>query len=104
MRYELREGDWVRHHSHPKPIRVIGVGATIAVEYPSGEMRAFEPSELKKVTVAKVTPASKVHVHDHRHDRGLGWGERFGLLMSIVLVCLIVLVLMVLAGAGPLIL
>ena len=49
MQDEFREGDLVRHYSCVVPIRVIGVGATIAVQYPNGVMRAFEPCELEKV-------------------------------------------------------
>jgi hypothetical protein len=49
MRYEFREGDLVRHHSCAVPIRVIGIGATIAVQFPNGVMRAFEFFELEKV-------------------------------------------------------
>jgi hypothetical protein len=68
MQYGLREGDWVLHHSCPEPVRVIGLGSTIAVEFPDGMMRAFEPSELKKVTPAKV-PRPKAAVHELRRDR-----------------------------------
>ena len=56
MEHDFREGNWVLHHSHPKPLRVIGVGPTIAVQYPTGEMRAFEPSELKKVAAPQMLP------------------------------------------------
>jgi len=49
MRHEFREGDLVRHHSCAVPIRVIGTGASIAVQFPNGVMRAFEPFELEKV-------------------------------------------------------
>jgi hypothetical protein len=49
--YEFREGDLVRHHSCAVPIRVIGIGATIAVAYPNGVIRAFEPFELEKVPI-----------------------------------------------------
>jgi hypothetical protein len=49
MQNKFREGDLVRHYSCAVPIRVIGVGATIAVQYPNGVMRAFEPCELEKV-------------------------------------------------------
>jgi hypothetical protein len=51
MLYEFREGDLVRHHSCAVPMRVIGVGATIAIEYPNGVIRAFEPFELEKVSI-----------------------------------------------------
>jgi hypothetical protein len=57
MRYEFREGDLVRHHSCAVPLRVIGIGATIAVEYPNGVIRAFEPFELEKVPITKAASA-----------------------------------------------
>jgi hypothetical protein len=100
MQYGLREGDWVLHRSCPEPVRVIGLGSTIAVELPNGVMRAFEPSELKKVAPVKV-PRPKVPVHQLRHDRGIGWAEWFALVTSLVLICLIALVLAMLAGVGP---
>jgi hypothetical protein len=59
MRQIFREGDWVRHPSYPEPIRVIGVGTTIAVQLPNGAMRAFDPSVLEKVQIARV-PAAEV--------------------------------------------
>ena len=57
MRQEFREGDWVRHPSYPEPIRVIGIGTTIAVQFPNGVMRAFDPSELEKAEISKVPAA-----------------------------------------------
>jgi hypothetical protein len=57
--YEFREGDLVRHHSCAVPIRVIGIGATIAVEYPNGVIRAFEPFELEKVPIANGVSAAR---------------------------------------------
>jgi hypothetical protein len=63
-------------------------------------MRAYEPSELKKVAVAKVARPN-VPVHELRHDRGIGLAEGFGLVTSLVLICLIALVLTMLAGVGP---
>jgi hypothetical protein len=68
MQYEFREGDWVRHHSCPEPIRVIGLGTTIAVQFPNGEMWAYEPCELEKVPIAKV-PVRKVQARENRQDR-----------------------------------
>jgi hypothetical protein len=59
MRYEIREGDLVRHHSCAVPIRVIGIGATIAVEYPNGVIRAFEPFELEKVPTTVSAEAAR---------------------------------------------
>jgi hypothetical protein len=71
MQHEFREGDWVRHHSCPKPIRVIGIGTTIAVQFPNGDMQAFESCELEKVFIASV-PVRNVQVREYRQDRGLG--------------------------------
>jgi hypothetical protein len=96
MQYGLREGDWVLHHSCPEPVRVIGLGSTIAVEFPNGMMRAFEPTELKKVVPAKVSQP-KAAVHELRYDRG-GLAAWFGVATSLVLIYLIVLVLVALAG------
>ncbi len=59
MWQEFREGDWVRHPSCPDPVGVIGVGPTIAVQFPDGAMRAFDPRNLEKVQNARV-PAAKV--------------------------------------------
>src|SRR5262245_4755079 len=64
MKYGLREGDWVLHHSYPKPIRVIGVGLTIAVEYQTGEMRAFKPTELEKLSLDEAPSTRKVAIHE----------------------------------------
>ena len=101
MRYEFREGDWVRHHSCPEPLRVIGIGTTIAVQFPNGVMQAFEPSELEKVSIAKL-PQPKVPVHEGRQDQGPGSAKGFvSLATSIGLICLIILVLAVIAGARP---
>jgi hypothetical protein len=47
MQYQFREGDWVRHRSFPEPVRVIGIGSTIAVQFPNGEMRALSPTSWK---------------------------------------------------------
>jgi hypothetical protein len=52
--YEIREGDLVRHPSCAVPIRVIGVGPTIAVAFPNGDMQAFEPFELEKVLIDRL--------------------------------------------------
>jgi hypothetical protein len=54
MRGEFREGDWARHRSCPEPIRLVGVGTTIVVQFPNGDMQAFKPCELEKVAGAKV--------------------------------------------------
>ena len=99
MQYQFREGDWVRHHSFPEPVRVIGIGPTIAVQFPNGEMRAFEPEELEKVSVAKVR---QVPVHERRQDHPRGWDKRLAsLATSVGLICLIVLVLAMIAGMRP---
>src|SRR6476660_6324384 len=98
MLHEFREGDWVRHRSYPEPIRVVGTGSTIVVQFPSGDMQAFEPCELDKVPIAKV-PVQKVHVHEYREDRGRGSAEQFTLVMSVCLIWLIMLVWFV-ASAG----
>jgi hypothetical protein len=101
MQSEFREGDWVRHHSFPEPIRVIGIGSTIAVRFPNGEMRAFEPEELERVSIAPVV-RPKMSVHERRQVRSRGSTKRFiSLAMSVGLICLIILVLAVLAGARP---
>ena len=95
MRYEFREGDWVRHRSCSEPLRVIGTGTTIAVQFPNGDMQAFEPCELEKVSIANV-PARMVQVGDSRQDRG-GYGERFAFVTTLSLIFLIMLVLVVIA-------
>jgi hypothetical protein len=64
-------------------------------------MRAFEPDELKRVSIAKVSRA-KVPVQELRRDnhRGSarGWAS---VATSIGLICLIILVLAVIAGVRP---
>jgi hypothetical protein len=77
MQDQFREGDWVRHRSFPEPIRVIGIGTTIAVELPKEGMRAFEPCELEKVLITSV-PVRKVRLHERRRN-GLG-AEQFALI------------------------
>jgi hypothetical protein len=90
MEYEFREGDWVRHQSHPEPLRVIGSGATIAVRFPNGDMQAFEPCELQKVSR---NPGRKAQIRAHRR------GALFSpdLLETICLITLIVVVLVLIA-------
>jgi hypothetical protein len=101
MRYEFREGDWVGHHSCPEPLRVIGIGTTIAVQFPNGAMWAFEPIQLEKVAIPK-TQQPRVAIHEHRRDLGLGVAERFVFVaMAVVLICLVTLVLMAIASAAP---
>ena len=100
MQSEFREGDWVRHKTFPDPIRVIGIGSTIAVQFPNGEMRAFEPDELDRVSIAEVRQA-KVPVHERRQDPPRRWDKRFAsLATSVGLICLIILVLAMIAGGG----
>ena len=101
MPYQFREGDWVRHRSSPEAFRVIGIGSTIAVQFPNGEMRAFEPDELEKVSIAKV-PQARVPLHERRQDRGRRSDKGFAsLATSIGLIYLIILVLAMIAGARP---
>ena len=101
MQYQFREGDWVRHHSFPGPVRVIGIGPTIAVQFPNGEMRAFEPEELERVSFAEVRQA-RVPVHERRQDPPRRWDKRLAsLATSVGLICLIILVLAMIAGARP---
>jgi len=95
MPEEFREGDWVRHHSCQAPVRVVGIGTTIVVKFPNGDMQAFEPCELEKVSIANV-PARMVQVGDSRQDRG-GYGERFAFVTTLSLIFLIMLVLVVIA-------
>jgi hypothetical protein len=101
MQCQFREGDWVRHRSFPEPVRVIGIGSTIVVQFPSGEMRAFEPEQLEKVSITKV-PRPKVPVHEPSRDGRRGSSNGFvALATPIGLICLIVLVLALIAGARP---
>ena len=101
MQYHFREGDWVRHRSIPEAVRVIGIGSTIAVQFPNGEMWAFEPDELEKVSIAKV-PRPKVPVHERSHDGARGSPRGLtSLATSIGLICLIILVLAMIAEARP---
>jgi hypothetical protein len=100
MQYEFREGDWVCQHSFWEPIRVIGLGSTIAVQFPNGEMRAFEPDELEKVSIVAVS-RPKVLAREHRPDRrASSVGGFASLATSFGLICLILLVLAALAGVG----
>ena len=48
MQHDFREGDLVRHHSCAEPIRVVGVGITIVVQFSNGDMQAFEPCEFRQ--------------------------------------------------------
>jgi hypothetical protein len=99
MRYDFREGDWVRHHSCPEPIRIIGIGPTIAVQFSNRDMQAFEPSELEKVSIPYVL-APMVHVHRIGQDRGVSSVGWLSVITSFTLIWLITLVLVVIAGAG----
>jgi hypothetical protein len=89
---EFREGDWVRHYAYPQPLRVIGTGTTIAVQFPSGVMQAFEPSELEKVPTANL-PTGKVQVRAYRQNCELGFAGRFAFVVTFSLMCSIMLVL-----------
>ena len=84
MQYQFREGDWVRHRSSLEPLRVVGVGATIVVQFPNGDMQAFEPCELEKVAGAKVRVRSQ--------NRGRDSVELFVLVTFISLLYLLMLV------------
>lgn len=83
MLHEFREGDWVRHHSCPEPIRVVGVGTTIVVQFSNGDMQAFEPCELEKV-------GAKVRVR--KQNRGRDSVELFVVVTFIGLLYLLMLV------------
>jgi hypothetical protein len=96
MRCEFREGDWVRHPSYSDPVRVIGVGATIAVQFPNGVMQAFEPVELEKVPAPDI-PVRKAQVRNYRQDPELGSAERFAFVTTFGLICLILVVLVAIA-------
>jgi hypothetical protein len=95
MNHEFREGDWVRHRLRPDLLRVIGTGTTIAVRFPNGAMQAFEPCELEKVAIP--APAHKGQLREYPRDRGPGSGERFALVTTFALICLIMVVLAVIA-------
>jgi hypothetical protein len=102
MQDQLREGDWVRHPSFPAPARVIGLGSTIAVQFPNGEMRAFEPGELERVSIPK-PQQSKPAIPERRQNGGLIGAERFtSLATSVGLICFIILVLAMIAGGTTL--
>ena len=90
MPEEFREGDWVRHRFCPEPIRVVGVGATIVVQFPNGDMQAVEPYELEKVPIAKV-PVRKV--------RGRGSVEQY-VLVTIFGSLYLVMLAWLIASAG----
>jgi hypothetical protein len=96
MRNEFQEGDWVRHPSYPEPVRVIGTGTTIAVQFPNGVMRAFEPVELEKVPAPDI-PVRKAQVRNYRQDSDFGSADRFAFVTSFGLICLIIVVLVVIA-------
>ena len=87
---EFREGDWVRHHSCSEPVRVVGAGTTVVVRFPNGAMQAFEPGELEKVPIAKVS----VRKVGERAS-----AEQFVLLTSISLIYLVMLAWLI-ASAG----
>jgi hypothetical protein len=99
MRQEFREGDWVRHRSSPEQLRVVGLGSTIAVRFPKGEMRAFEPCELEKVDIAKL-PTRKVQGHEHGEERQHGFVEQYVLVTIVSLLYLSMLVWWLMAGGG----
>ena len=100
MRCEFREGDWVSHRSFPEPLRVIGLGATIAVRFPNGDMQAFEPLELETASIGMI-PQSKARVRKGGQDGRLGPARQLVSATSVCLICLIVLVLAMIAGTRP---
>jgi hypothetical protein len=69
---DFHEGDLVTHRSFPQILRVVGVGTTIAVEFPSGEMRAFERLELKKVAITDQLDAAP-HARAYRWFVSVNW-------------------------------
>ena len=81
---KFREGDWVRHRSCPEPVRVVGLGATIVIQFPNRDMQAFEPCELEKVAGPNVRVRSQ--------NRGRGSVELFFLVTFISLLYLLMLV------------
>ena len=95
----LREGDWVRHRSSPEPLRVVGIGSTIAVRFPKGEMQAFEPCELEKVDDAKL-PLRKVQAHGYMEEPRRRSVEQFVLVTVVSLLYLIMLGWWLVAGGG----
>ena len=65
-------------------------------------MRAFEPEELEKVSIAEVRQAN-VPVHERRQDPPRRWDKRFAsLATSVGLICFIALVLALIAGGATL--
>ena len=65
-------------------------------------MRAFEPEELERVSIARVRQ-SKVAAPERRQDRGPGSARGLAsLATSVGLICLIILVLAMIAGGGTL--
>ena len=88
---KFREGDWVRHSSCPEPLLVVGLGATIVVQFPNRDMQAFEPCELEKVAGAKVRV--------RKQNRGRGSVEMF---VGVTLISVLYLLMLVwfIARAG----
>jgi hypothetical protein len=96
---DLREGDWVRHRSSPEPLRVVGLGSTIAVRFPNGSMQAVEPCELEKVDPAKL-PMRKVQAREQRDERRHGCVEQYVLVTIVSLLYLSMLAWWLMAGGG----
>ena len=99
MLSNLREGDWVRHRSSPDLLRVVGIGSTIAVRFPKGEMKAFEACELEKVTNAEL-PLRKMRTHGYIEEQRRGSVEQYMLLIVVSLLYLIMLGWWLMAGGG----
>ena len=91
MRQEFREGDWVRHRSSSVPIRVVGIGSTIAVRSSTGAMQAFEPCELERAQTTK-RHVLKVQVYES--------AELFVLVSFVSLLYLTMLAWCSIAGVG----
>lgn len=100
MQNEFREGDWVRHRSYSEPLRVIGLGSTIAVRFPKGEMRAFEPCELEKVAIPTKAPVRNGQAHEHREEPRHGFVEHYVLVAIVSLLYLSMLVWWLIAGGA----
>jgi hypothetical protein len=99
MQYQVREGDW-GHHSFPEPVRVIGIGPTVAVRFGMERCERLG-RRIGKVSIAKVQQAGAL-AHERSQNSGWRWDREFtALATSVGLICLIVLVLALIAGVRP---
>ena len=78
---------------------VVGIGSTIAVRFPKGEMKAFEACELEKVTNAEL-PLRKMRTHGYIEEQRRGSVEQYMLLIVVSLLYLIMLGWWLMAGGG----